>query len=308
MYILKENSYKNVIGSVICETTATISDPKIISETKGRRIVAEGVLQTAEETNRNGRNYEKKELFPQITCARTKELIYAGYMRAESGHPMDINIARQQTIDPTNVCANFRKMWTSGNDVMAWFIGTNNALGDAFDQDLRDGYKPAWSLRALGTLEETSRGAFVKNLKLITYDHVIYPSHPGAYTKRIVSEACGINLDNMTGNVPSHTIKYLKENNKLVKSNNGLYLPKNILAESGDFVHEITNGDVIEYVKQESSNFKLVKECFDLLYDDIKLVNEGKSIQLRDKSNNTFIINVEQYIRTEIMNSCYKRR
>ena len=177
------------IGYIICETATTYVDKvNIIKESTGssRRLVAEGVLQTADEKNRNGRWYGKEELFPQLKAPRTMELLKAGYLRAECGHPLSKDLARQQTIDAKLCCAQFLDLWTEGNNVMGRFKGTNNDLGEEFDMDLRDGCLPAWSLRALGTVDETSRGLEVKNLKLITYDNVIYPSHPGVkFAQRI---------------------------------------------------------------------------------------------------------------------------
>ena len=72
---------------------------------------------------------------------------------------MSKDLVRQQTIDPNNVVAYFLKLWTDGDYIMGNFRGSNLAIGEAFDQDLRDGFLPAWSLRALGGIEETARGA-----------------------------------------------------------------------------------------------------------------------------------------------------
>jgi hypothetical protein len=108
-------------------------------------------------------------LFPQLIAPRTKELLEAGYLRAELGHPLSNQLVRQQTIDDSRTCAQFLKLWTEGNNVWARFRGTNNDFGKAFDADLKDGCKPAWSLRALGTIVNTERGGEVRNLKLVTW-------------------------------------------------------------------------------------------------------------------------------------------
>lgn len=288
-----------VIGNIICESSDSIRDSKIISETP-RRVLAECTLQTADELNRNRRIYEAKELFPQITCPRTVELINAGYMRAESGHPLSKDLNRQQTIDPTNTCALFKKMWIDGKNVKGIFCGTNNQLGEALDLDLRDGYMPAWSLRALGSLEQTKKGAVVRNLKLITYDHVIYPSHPHAYTTRII-ESGNIQTSNINDNIPSNLRKLLKENNIL----NEDALPAHLSAEYSNII-PITNEKIISYIKQESMNFNMIKESFDILYDNISLLENG-NVQMQDKSGNIIIVNTERYIKSEIMNHCFYR-
>lgn len=157
------------IGYIINESNiALFTDTNIIKEDNGR-VIAEGILQTANEKNRNGRFYDSKELFPQLTAPRTLELLEAGYLRAELGHPLSNELVRQQTIDDSRTCAQFLKLWTDGDNVWGRFRGTNNAFGEAFNKDLLDGCKPAWSLRALGTLVNTPRGAEVRKLKLITW-------------------------------------------------------------------------------------------------------------------------------------------
>ena len=281
------------IGYIICETATTYVDKiNIIEETTGsnRRIIAEGVLQTADEKNRNGRWYSAEELFPQLTAPRTLELLNAGYLRAECGHPLSKDLARQQTIDAKLCCAQFTKLWREGMNVMGQFKGTNNALGDEFDMDLRDGCLPAWSLRALGSVQETRRGIEVKGLKLITYDNVIYPSHPGAYTRRIVSESTEELVEG--GYTRKKPVDVVSESaTGYAKTDSGLLIP-------------INNKNVIDYIKNESCNFYKIKESFDLLYETITPIDNYTKVQLVDKAGSTIIVNLEEYIHNEIMHYC----
>ena len=175
-------SNKPTIGFVILESAPIeVPEAKVISDT-GKRVIGEGIIQTAEEENRNGRCYLQPDLLREINCPRTIELLSTGNMLSENGHPMDTSMMRQQTIDPNNTVARFTKIWMDGNNVMAQFKGTNNDKGEEFDQDLREGVLPSWSLRALGSLENLRGRNVVKNLRVITWDRVIYPSHPHAYT------------------------------------------------------------------------------------------------------------------------------
>ena len=282
------------IGYILCEgVTATVEDLELTE--KGRRVMGRGRLQTAEEINRNRRIYEFDELYREVYADRQqKELIPAGQLRAEAGHPMSKDLVRQQTIDPANTCAIFKSLWMNKMDVLATFIGTNNALGEAFDLDLRDGYKPAWSLRALGSIEQNHKGACVKNLKMITYDHVIYPSHPGAYTIDIVSESAEIVEEKCkTNNLPK---------NLIIATNGvqeGMIYENNILTP-------ITNSDVLDYIRKESCNFQRIQESFDLLYDDIVLVENGRSVQMTDKNGDILYCNLERYIHNKIMDHYMK--
>lgn len=263
----------DTIGYVIIETATTSEDimpAKIIEKRGDGRVLAEGCLQEANMKNRNGRFYDSRDLFPELVAPRQLELLRTGNMRGENGHPLSKDLVRQQTIDPNNCSVIFTKFWTDGDLVMGNFFGTYNALGEEFNKELMYGLSPSFSMRALGTIKNTNRGAEVKGVKLITYDRVIYPSHNKAYTHGVVSE--GSNL-------------LLEENDR------GTLIP-------------ITNQSVIDYIKEESCNIKQIRESFDLLYDDIKLINNKSQVQLTDRAGGVFIVNLENYIHNEIIGSC----
>lgn len=274
------------IGWIINESSdAPIEKPKIV-DTSGRRVLAEGIIQRANSKNRNSRFYDDKDLFPQLTCARSKELLKTGF-GSENGHPMSTDLTRQQTIDPNNVVAYFTKFWTDGDFIWAQFRGSNLAIGEAFDQDLRDGFLPAWSLRALGSIQNTPRGAEVKGIKVITWDRVFYPSHPEAYTERVVNES-GIILPR-TPKTPNP------------QTNEKVHLE--------GLIEPIVNKQVLDYIALESLNFKSIVESFDIFYDGIEMVNENTQVQLTDRnSGNIFRVAIEDHIHNEIMDYCYRGR
>lgn len=280
----------NNIGYIICETaTTTCENMKIVNEDAGGskpRVIAEGILQTANEKNRNGRWYGSEELFPQLTCNRTQELLRSGTMRGECGHPLSSDLARQQTIDGKLCCVKFLKFWTIGNDVWGQYKGTNNSYGDEFDADLRDGEKPAFSLRALGSIENTRNGAEVRNLKLITYDNVIYPSHTRAYTKGIVAESASIVDQGYTRHLDESSI-----DERMIRRGDGILVP-------------INNDSVVRYIKSQSANFNTIKESFDFMYDSIQLLENGRQVQLIAKNGDVIMVNLESYIHNEIMDYC----
>jgi len=264
------------IGYIICETAATEHREAVVVGEKNNKVIAEVILQDMDVKNRNNRYYAESELKPELNSPRLQELIKTGNLKAESGHPMSKDIARQQTIDPNNVCAKILKIWTEGKDIKAHVRGTNNQLGEDFNNDILDGEFPSWSLRALGTIQNTSRGAEVKNIKIITWDRVIYPSHQRAYMTKIVSESANVAGTNVA----------LKPNDP------GLIIP-------------ITNQSVINYIKQESTNLKNVLESFELLYNSIDVVDNGRKVQLIDENGSILVINLESHIQNEIMNYCY---
>ena len=144
-----------VIANIILEGATTVED-SIITGGSGKRVEAEGTLQDMDVENRNRRVYMKNDLLPEINGPRMTELIKAKQFCGEYGHPLSDDLVRQQTIDPKLVCVRFNKVWTEGNLVKARFQGTNNDYGEYFDRDLRDGCKPAFSLRALGAIENVN--------------------------------------------------------------------------------------------------------------------------------------------------------
>lgn len=265
------------IGYIICESDISPKVTNISNAKINGKLVAEGILQTADEKNRNGRYYAEEELFPQLTAPRTLELLRAGYLRAEMGHPLSKDLQRQSMIDDTKTCARFLKLWTVGKDIWATFTATNNVNGEAFNSDLVEGCLPAWSLRALGTIEKTRRGMEVRNLRLITWDQVIYPSHPGAYTQRIISESTIMN---------ESTSIDISEKNDMVGE--AMIIP-------------ITDNNIISFIQSESSNLKFVRECFDFAYDSISVNENGTKVLLTTKAGETIAINMESYVHNELM-------
>ena len=274
---------------IICESDINPSLERVERAETGKAI-GEGILQTANERNRNGRFYASEELFPQLTAPRTVELLTAGYLRAEMGHPLSKDLARQSVINDTLTCARFLKLWTEGDNVWARFVGTNNEYGKVFDLDLKEGCKPAWSLRALGSVMQTSRGAEVKNLRLITWDQVIYPSHPGAYTQRIVNESLGVaNESTILGETPTASI--ITEND----------------LEGKGFIAPIRNEQVLNFIKEQSENLKFIRECFDFVFDDILVTERGTKVILTTKEGESMIVPMETYVHNELMNYAAKK-
>lgn len=270
----------NPIGYVILESAPVEApDVKIVSDSTNKRVIGEGILQTAEEENRNGRCYLRSDLEREIKAPRQIELLSTGNMLAENGHPMDTAMVRQQTIMPGNTVARFLKIWMDGDNVMGQFKGTNNTLGEEFDQDLREGVKPSWSLRALGSLESINGRNVVQNLRVITWDRVIYPSHPHAYTTRLVTES-------------TTSLAEASSINKMNK--NGLLIP-------------ITNDSVLSYIKNESATIKSLLSQIDFMYESTSLINRGSQVRLVAKNGDIFVVNLEAHISNEIQNYCVNR-
>lgn len=293
----------DTIGYAILESAIPgFTETNIINQDKKGRVIAEARLQVADEVNRNGRMYPYNELIPQLTAPRTLELLEAGYFRAEMGHPISTDLARQQTIDDTRTCAQFLSLGHDGPIVKGTYRGTNNAFGQAINEDLLDGCKPAFSLRALGTVEKENGISVVRNLKMICYDLIIYPSHPRAYTQRIIGTVNeSANLVEDAGK--KTRLQNLYEMNLAAKD---IEQMKSI-EESGILI-PITNQGVIDLLKHDSKNIKSLKEMFDFAYTDMYLNEDGNKVTLKDKEGLTTVINLEQHIHNELMDYCEQQK
>ena len=77
-------------------------------------VTAESVLQVAEILNRNRRYYTTEDLHREVYGDRIRELVTTFNFYQELGHPLDMNLASQQKIDPTLACAIIVKLWMEG--------------------------------------------------------------------------------------------------------------------------------------------------------------------------------------------------
>ena len=278
-----------VIGNIILEATTNSIDAKIISEVNGKPE-ATGIIQDADVENRNGRIYELKDLKPEVEGDRIqKELIPTGNMVGEWGHPANQELSRQSVIDPKCMCVRFTKIWLEGSDVHANFRGANTEYGKAFNQDLLEGVKPSFSLRALGSVDRGRNGkCYVRNLRIITWDSVIFPSHKRAYTTGLI--------------VPTNESASLYQNEELGVGTAGITNSKSVL-ENG-MVIPVINQQVVDYIKEESANVKDILRTFDTLYESAIIVGNGKQVQLTLVGGERVIVNLEQYIANEIRDYC----
>ena len=279
-----------VIGNIILESSHEVPEVTIISE-KNSKVVGTGIIQTLGDENRNGRIYEIKDMKPEVEGDRIqKELIPTGNMRGHDGHPSSTELSIQSVINPTLCSVKYKKIWIEGNEIHANFCGTNNELGKAFNADLMDGDKPSFSLRALGSVDRERTGkCYVRNIRIITWDRLIFPSHKRAYTTGLITSKNEAAIMEAAG----YDYKQYELTNGKRALTEGVLIP-------------IVNQQVVDYVKHESANIKSVLNTFETLYESAIIVNGGKQVQLSLASGDKMVINLEQYIADEIMNYCYK--
>ena len=275
----------NIIGSIILEGATTVEDVVVQdTEYSDNRVIAEGTLQDTDVENRNHRIYEKQDIEPEINGSRMKELLSKGELTGEAGHPLSDSIVRQQTIDPKYECVRYLKIWMEGNLVRAQFKGTNNELGETFDKDLRSGVKPAFSLRALGAIENVNGKAYVRGVRIITYDRVHYPSHKAAYTEKIISESTIIN-------------DLVNENQIIVPEND----PGRIIQVTGSDAQDILNR-----LQRESASISSILDTFEGISDKITVTESN--IVLTNRFGDRFDLKLEDYVDRLIMDYTWGKK
>lgn len=271
------------IGNIILEGAATVEDSIIVGGSDKRRVEAEGTFQDLGVENRNRRIYEEKDMRPEIYGSRIKELIKAKSFKGEYGHPLSNDLVRQQTIDPKLTCCRINDIWIKDNLVQGRFQGTNNAYGEEFDLNLRDGELPAFSLRALGSIENRGGKAYVKNIRVITYDVVIFPSHKVAYTSKLVTEGAG---------------------NEEIVNENQIIVPNN---DPGTII-KLTDHDaktVINRLQRESASISAITDVFEGLCDNVTLMENGK-LMLSTRFGEKIYVNLENHVDNIIMDYVFK--
>ena len=276
------------VAYIINESLEDAISFDIVDENKTTGFVtAEGIIQQAGKMNRNRRYYTQEDLHKEIYSDRIRELVTTGNFKGEAGHPLDMNLSRQQKVDPTLEQVWYTKVWMDGDYVKAQFRGTNNELGKAFNEDLKCGQKPSFSLRSLGSIRIVNGKSNVTNLRIITYDRVYYPSYDNAYTERIVSES--------TDYKPS----YYPYEEYLNSMGN-----KQVIEESADSIAPILNKDVTDLLLRESYSFNQICEDFSPIYKSIKLSDDKKKVVMVDESYNTIIVPIDRYVTNKIDEFC----
>lgn len=195
----------------------------------------------------------------------------------EAGHPLKPDIQRQLYMDQSNISHIVTSFWWENNILKGHVEAANTARGNDFDGLVRQGCKVGFSLRAVGPITE-KRGdtVIVKDpLTIFAYDWIIHPSHATAYMDRIVSES----------------------GSAIMSESAGIFIP--------------IQDDAINYIKDQSKNFKIITESFELdtIHDNknIFLSEDAKEIYIKNDTD-TVVIKSEDYISREISNYMRKFR
>jgi hypothetical protein len=253
--MFKDKRYDEKLTHIICEF-ATHPDhisSKIINEsvvdlpdgTRAICVTIETTLQSFEIENWNKRIYGGELVMDSIdNDGMIQNDIKQGQWIGEFGHPLDLEVRRQMILNPPTASHRIMKYWRAGNLLKAHVRSLPYGNGLAMAANCRDDVPAAFSLRALGGVDMTTRRA-KRPLKVITYDYVYRPSHIEAYQDRVINESVQM-------------------------TNSGIYIPTkydiNDIMQESTIYHNleeaVTRSQIVDYANHKSDNLKISAEMF----------------------------------------------
>ena len=243
-------------------------------------VIFETVFQSFGVKNRNKRIYDGDAVMASWNAPHIQELIRKKSFVSEYGHPLDQSMHRVTQIDPARICGRINSYYRSGNLLKGEFeTFDDGACGTMLTRRILQGLEPAFSVRMLAKLSRTKDGTMLMNQPghLVTADCVILPSHMEAYR----DEGKSINVVH-----------------KAITESAGA----DITAEQyQDMVFAINEAMFTDFIKEESKNFKLVKNVEEVIGDTFKLTKDLNNIIIKEGTD-TYYVKVEDKIKHDIRN------
>ena len=194
----------------IIQESAISHDIRNIEKTPLGTIRFIAVLQEADRCNRNKRIYPKQVLAEAIQSDYIKERLRTNSLYGEAGHPLDPSLARQTTIQQSNIAYLIEKLWWEGDLLMALCETANTSIGRDMAGLIEQGSQVAFSLRAQGGVNKDpiSGISTVKpGMQIITWDWVVNPSHDKAFLQSICGETSQVMFGAQNVQEASHNVK-----------------------------------------------------------------------------------------------------
>jgi len=223
-----------------------IHKPKII--VNKNNLIAECILQTVNEINRNKRLYSKDSLNEGIS--KISNRVKAGALLGELDHPLDREATRQVTVLYKEASHRIVDLSWNGKKLIGIVECLRTPNGSILRNLIEDGIPVGFSFRGMGDLREVNEtdGNYYKvvpPVSVITWDSVSYPSHEGAQIVKILENYTGIDSKNSDDSV----IIKLDRNKfiELVRNINTIY-ENSICDSNGDWV---CTADGVCYLKKD---------------------------------------------------------
>lgn len=271
-----------VVAHVIMEQTA---DPCAVNVRDYSRngmtyVIFETIFQSFGVKNRNKRIYDGDAVMASWNAPHIQELIRKKSFVSEYGHPLDQSMSRVTQIDPARVCGRINSYYRSGNLLKGEFeTFDDGACGTMLTRRILQGLEPAFSVRMLAKLSRTQDGTMLMNQPghLVTADCVILPSHCEAYR----DESKAMNVVH-----------------KAITESAGADITED---QYRDMVFAINESMFTDFIKEESTNFKLVRNVEEVIGDSFNLTKDLNNIIIKEGSN-TYYVKVEDKIKHDIRN------
>lgn len=147
----------------------------IESEKTGKPLVMTGILQKADQLNRNGRVYPYEIL--KREADKYMELVENNTAGGELDHP------DSAVVSLANVSHRVTEMWWQGKDLYGKvLIAEETPAGKILKGLLKAGFMLGISSRGVGSVKNSNNKDIVQeDFELIAFDFVSSPSTPGAY-------------------------------------------------------------------------------------------------------------------------------
>jgi len=265
----------NIEGFLIVEDSSVSSLPQILAD-NNRSVMVEVVLQEAETPNRNGRIYARDALFNALNGPMIQEKLAKKTFYGEAGHPLSDDVKRQAYIDQSNISHIITKFNFDKNLIRGIVETANTRAGSDMKGLIRQGSQVAFSMRGLGNVikEEGSYKRVCDPLMIISYDWVVFPSHPNAYMQKKLTES---------------TAYYERE----VES----------LNENANPIITFDMRQLLQYVTETSQQVKTLSENFEMEIkkdmSNVSLDQKNKMLSIKE-GNDVLKVFLENSIKNEL--------
>lgn len=190
-----------------------------------RKVYITGPFMMAEEKNQNGRVYKIDEMRREVE-RYTDKMIKTNRAIGEMNHPQSTEV------NPANACHKVVELKVINNYVMGKSLVLNTPMGSLLKSLISDNVQLGISSRALGNVNETSKGKEVTNFHLICLDVVHEPSVQKAMLESVMeSREWLIKDDGRIIECASIAYQDLdKQLNNLPKKDTDLFLKEQLLS------------------------------------------------------------------------------
>ena len=254
---------------------AKVNNLEVLKENGLFYLRFETNLQDFNVFNRNKRMYMGEAMVPSLNAEHIVELERKHSWFGEAGHPDSNDPKRILTIDPKLISHRIVSHTATNSGCKGVIETLDTKHGREMTKLILQHMEPAFSLRALAPLVKQSDGTSLIKSKahIVTYDWVILPSHKTAYRDESKPIQKVIQQISDDGNV--------------------------ITTEA--CLTPVQEAVINDLVLTESFNVNVVSNVCEVALEGARVSSDLRNVILKE-NNNTYIIPIEEAIRTEAAN------